>query len=225
MSPNLSLFLLTIRGTLASPTLEEARKLHNSTAGNPSNITAAQSLGDISHMVYSPLEKPKKGAGEFLIMDIWNSTEGLNTFFADHNVQEQAGQIFTKRDPVVWASAEGFAGYHFPAPYGRNDRVVAVVRGTVESREKAMTVHNGIVGQISAAAHKAGDLSHEAYFRLAPPNSSEPLEFLAFDVWMDAKGMQTFYGQPEFMQGLGALFMGQPDFSVWTHPAGDWTEW
>ena len=41
MTKYLSLFLLAIRGTLASPTLEAARKLHNSTAGHPANIKSA----------------------------------------------------------------------------------------------------------------------------------------------------------------------------------------
>jgi len=60
MSTDLPLFLLSIRGTLASPTVEAARKLHNSTAGAPANFAAAQSLGDLSHMVHVPLESPKK---------------------------------------------------------------------------------------------------------------------------------------------------------------------
>ena len=51
MSNDLSLFLLAIRGTLASATIPDVRKLHNSTAGHPANVTAAQSLGDLSHMV------------------------------------------------------------------------------------------------------------------------------------------------------------------------------
>jgi len=100
---SLALFLLSIRGTLSSATLEAARGIHNSTAGAPPNIAAAQSLGDLSHMVYVPLEPPKQGAGEFLIMDIWNSMDGLNQFFANPQVQAQAGQIFTTRDPVVWS--------------------------------------------------------------------------------------------------------------------------
>jgi quinol monooxygenase YgiN len=205
--------------------LQDARKVHNSTAGAPQNVAAAQALGDLSHLVYVPTEKPAKGAGEFLIMDIWNSMDGLNQFFANPTVQEQAGQIFTQRDPVVWTRAEGFAGYHIPAPYGRNDRIVAIVRGKVESREKAMAVHNEIVKQSSTAAHRAGDLSHEAYFRMAAPNTPEALEFLAVDMWMDHQGMHDFYDKPEFMQALGNLFTGQPDASTWIHPAGDWVEW
>ena len=36
-SSKMSLYLLTIRGTLASPTLEAARIIHNQTAGAPAN--------------------------------------------------------------------------------------------------------------------------------------------------------------------------------------------
>jgi len=74
MNDQLTLFLLTIRGTLAPATLEAARKVHNQTAGAPANVAAAQSLGDVSHMVYVPMQHDghakTKGAGEFLIMDL-----------------------------------------------------------------------------------------------------------------------------------------------------------
>src|SRR5262245_7156508 len=88
-----SLYLLAIRGTLASPTLEEARAIHNATAGAPPNIAAAWALGDLSHMVYVPAGPPTAEAGEFLILDVWNSLDGLNQFFANPQVQHQAGQI------------------------------------------------------------------------------------------------------------------------------------
>src|SRR5271157_3090137 len=119
MSKDLSLYLLSIRGQLASPTVEAARKLHNQTAGDPANVAAAQSLGDVSHMVHVPFHQDGKGPGEFLILDIWNNLEGLNQFFANPTVQEQAGKIFTTRDPVVWTPAEGFISYHIPAPFGK----------------------------------------------------------------------------------------------------------
>ncbi len=57
MNDELTLYLLTIRGTLSPATLEEARKVHNMTAGNPDGVTAAKSLGDVSHMVGT--KKPK----------------------------------------------------------------------------------------------------------------------------------------------------------------------
>jgi quinol monooxygenase YgiN len=220
---DLSLYLLSIRGTLAAPTLEAARTLHNQTAGAPANIVAAQSLGDVSHMVHVPLGG--KGTGEFLILDVWNSMDGLNQFFSNPQVQHQAGQIFTSRDPVVWGAAEGFVSYHLPAPFGKNERIVAIARGTLPSVETARDIHNAGSIKMLAQARKAGNLSHEAYLRMAAPGSPEALEFFAVDVWMDHDGMHKFYDQPEFMQGLDGLFTAEPDFSVWTHPAGEWSEW
>jgi len=220
-----SLYLLTIRGKLAAAKLEGSRILHNKTAGEPENIAAAQSLGDISHLVYVPMDQPKNGSGEFLIMDIWNNSEGLNQFFANPTVQEQAGQIFTSRDPVVWTPAEGYVSYHIPASFGKNERTLAMVRGKVPSREKALTIHNAGASKMINQAHRAGDLSHDAYFRLAPHGTAEALEFLAVDVWSDSAAMQEFYNRPEFMQTLDGLFSAEPNFSIWTHPAGEWVEW
>jgi hypothetical protein len=47
----------------------------------PQSIAAAQSLGDLSHMVYVPTDQQGDKAGEFLILDIWNGMDGLNAFF------------------------------------------------------------------------------------------------------------------------------------------------
>lgn len=225
MSKDLSLYLLSIRGQLAAPSLEAARKLHNRTAGDPNNVAAAQSLGDVSHMVYGPVRRDGEGPGEFLILDIWNNLEGLNQFFANPTVQEQAGQIFIQRDPVVWTPAEGFVSYHIPAPFGMNDRVVAIVRGTLASIEKSMKIHNQGAGSMINQARKAGILSHEAFLRMAAPGSPESQQFFAVDVWMDPDRMSAYYDQPEFMQTLEGLFSAEPDFSVWSHPKGEWVEW
>ena len=228
MSDQLSLFLLTIRGNLLPATLEEARKVHNQTAGAAANIAAAQSLGDVSHMVYVPMEHdghtPAKGAGEFLIMDLWNSMDGLNKFFADPHVQEGGGMIFSVRDPVVWAPAQGFASFHLPAPFGKNDRIVTTVRGMVKSQEAARQIHNTTTAGTLAKARKAGMLSHEAYLRMAAPGSPEALEFFAVDVWTSPEGM-GFYEDPDFLAGFNHLFAAEADTGVWVHPAGEWSEW
>ena len=225
MSNDLSLFLLAIRGTLASPTIAEARKLHNSTAGHPANVAAAQSLGDLSHMVYVPMEKPKKGAGEFLILDIWNSMDGINQFFANPTVQEQAGQIFTQRDPVVWTAAEGFANYHIPAPFGMNDRIVTTARGTVKSVDEARKLHNISTVKTLAKAHKGGNLSHESYFRMAAPGSPEAMEYFGLDVWTSADHMMEYYEDPDFLAGYDHMFTSEAVTGMWQHPTGEWVEW
>jgi len=230
MSSNhaLSVYLLAIRGTLAPKTLENARSLHNATAGAPNSVAAARSLGDLSHMVFTPAGQNGSnghGAGEFLILDQWNNIEGLNQFFANKQVQEQAGQIFSDRDPVVWIPADGFISYHFPSPHGKNERYVGIVRGMVESRSKAQGIHNTLVGQSVNKARLNGNMSHEAFFRLTPPGTPESLEFFAVDVWMDGEGMNRHYNDPDFMSGFQQLFVGQPSASIWTHPAGEWVEW
>jgi hypothetical protein len=225
MDHDLNLYLLAIRGTLAPPTLEAARKVHNSTAGAPANVAAAQSLGDVSHMVYAPMEKPKAGAGEFLILDIWNSVDGINQFFANPTVQEQAGQIFTQRDPLVWQAANGFASYHIPSPFGKNDRFVTTVRGKLKSIDESCTLHNTSIVKTIGKARKAGNLSHEAYLRMAAPGSPEAMEFFGVDVWMSADAMMGYYEDPDFLAGFDHMFTGEANTAVWSHPKGDWVEW
>lgn len=225
MSQDLSLYLLSIRGTLASPTLDAAREIHNSTAGAPANVAAAQSLGDVSHMVHVPMEKSENGAGEFLILDIWSSMDGLNQFFANPHVQEQAGQIFTTRDPVVWHAAEGFTSYHIPAPFGMNDRFITTVRGTIKSMEEACKLHNSSIAKTIGKARKAGNLSHEAYLRMAAPGSPEAMEFFAVDVWMRPDNMMEYYEDPEFLEGFDHMFTAEANTGVWVHPKGNWVEW
>ncbi len=226
---DLTLYLLTIRGTLAPETLEAARKVHNQTAGNPEGVAAAKSLGDVSHMVYIPMEHDghakTKGAGEFLIMDLWVSMEGLNTFFADKQVQEGGAAIFSDRDQVVWAPAEGFTTFHIPAPFGMNDRIVAVARGTVKSMAEAKKLHNTAMTKTISKARKLGMVSHEAYFRMAAPNSPEALEYFQVDVWMNAESMGDYYGDEEFLESFNHFFTAEASDSVWVHPKGDWIEW
>ena len=222
---SMTVFLLSIRGTLSPASLEEARKVHNMTAGDPKGVEAAKSLGDLSHMVHVPTSKPESGTGEFLILDQWNNLDGLNQFFANPHVQEQAGQIFSDRDPVVWAPATGFMDYHFPAPFGKNDRFVGVVRGTVKSHDDARKAHNEMIASTVNAARRAGSVSHETYFRVAAPGAPEGLEFFGVDVWNDHAGMDAYYDTPGLMEQLGNLFTGMPDATTWVRPAGDWVEW
>ena len=229
MNDQLTLYLLTIRGTLSPATLEEARKVHNMTAGDPDGVAAAKSLGDVSHMVYVPLQHDghakTKGVGEFLIMDLWTSPDGLNTFFSDHKVQEGGAMIFSDRDPVVWAPAQGFVSFHIPAPFGNNDRIIAVVRGTVNSIDEARRLHNEAMTRTISKARRLGMLSHEAYFRLAAPNSPEALEYFSVDVWMNGEGLGEYYGDADFLASFDHFFTTEAADSVWVHPKGDWIEW
>lgn len=225
MSNDMTVFLLSIRGDLSPSTLDEARTLHNETAGAPQSVEAAKSLGDLSHMVYVPIENDGKQTGEFLILDRWNSMDGLNQFFANPQVQEQAGRIFSHRDPVVWIPASGFTSYHIPAPTGKNNRIVGIVRGELESIEAGRQKHNEFVSNLANKARRRGHLSHEVYLRLTAPDESPSLEFFAVDMWMNADGMAEHYQDAEFTSAFPQLFASPPTADVWVHPTGDWVEW
>ena len=69
-------------------------------------------------------------------MDLWYSIDGLNTFFADKHVQEGGAMIFSERDPVVWAPAERLHQFPHPCPVREQRPIIAVVRGTVNSKGK-----------------------------------------------------------------------------------------
>lgn len=157
--------------------------------------------------------------------DKLRGVEGLNNFFANPTVQEQAGEIFSQKDATVWAPAEGFYSYHLAAPYGKNDRIVAMVRGTVASRADAMALHNLIVASQMSVAHAAGDISHDVYFMVTPPGEPESLEFLAVDVWVNAEGMGKYYSNPDFQAGVLKLFTAAPTVSTWNQTMGEWVEW
>jgi hypothetical protein len=218
-------YLLTIRGKLKPSTVEESRGVHNMTAGNPQGVTAARSLGDLSHMVYVPTSQNGGPASELLILDVWNNIEGLNQFFSAHDVQEGANMIFTEREPVVWMPARGAFTYHLAAPKGKNERYVGVVRGPVAGHEQALALHNEFASQGVNQARLAGNLSHDVYFRLAQPGTPESLELLAVDVWMDAAGMGATYGNPAYGSMFSQLFNGPFTASTWQEPAGEWVEW
>ena len=74
--------------------------------------------------------------------------------------------------------AEGFHNYHFQAPYGKNDRLLALVRGSVRSRAEAQAIHNDFMEKNIGRARLAETLSHEAYFAFTPPEKPESLELL-----------------------------------------------
>ena len=217
------IYLFTNTGTLRPKTAEEARAIHNATAGNPQGVAAAIALGDLSHLVFVPMGE---WAGEIMFIDQWTSAEGIQQFFADPQVQAGGAQIFTQYDPVVWRHAEGFVNYTINTPLGASqDRLVGIIRGQVTSMEAAQQAMNQIWRQRVNEAHKGGLNSHEVYVRLAQPGTPESLEILGVDVWSKHDGMHALYEDPAFMQPFDGVFAGEP--KTWTlhRPAGEWVEW
>jgi len=214
---NDGILLLAIRGALKQSVLDDARKIHNETAGNPQGVAAARALGDLSHNVYVPLADAPDVATELLILDRWTSFDGLQKFFSDPQVQAGGGLIFKSRDPVVFAKAD-IQSFSLPVPKGRNDRFVGTIRGTVKSREAATAVLDAMAKQSINAARMKGQISHEVFFK---PDS---LELIGVDLWMDADGMTSFYSEGK-ATALYEQFAAPPVTGLWKQPAGQWVEW
>ena len=139
-------YLLTVRGKTNAPTLDAARATHNATAGAPQSAAGARSLGDLSHNVFAPINKELEG--QLLFIDLWNSLSGLGNFFANPHVQEAAGQLFERRDGIVWSRLEGFGA--FPsrcrrvARRARSDSSRVSVT-SIDDAAKAFTAYAGTV--------------------------------------------------------------------------------
>ena len=215
-------FLLTIRGTLKAPSYEEARPIHNATAGNPQGVAACRSLGDLSHNVYTPVNQgPDK---EILILDRWTSVQGLGQFFSDPQVQEGGNAIFESRDPLVWAPAD-VSSFNLPAPSGSRDLYVGVLQGTVKDVAKASAAWSKANREHINSMRLHGQLSSDTYVRAPMPGGEPSREMLGLSVWHDIEGMNQFYLETDFTDFLKPHLEGPPTTSVWSPAPGEWTEW
>lgn len=218
-------FLFTVRGEMAPANLEAGRKAHNLAAGSDQGVAAARSCGDLSHAVYVPVAPAASGAGELLIIDYWNSPQGLQSFFSQLPEQTAETMLFREREAVLWQGTPGLPRVSLPAPAGKNERYVGLARGPVASREGAEKILTEAVRKAVNTARAKGLMSREWYFRMSPPGEKPSLEAIGVDVWFDADGMREVYSDPAEMAGLAGLFTGAPATSVWRKPAGAWVEW
>jgi hypothetical protein len=125
--PEMTFYLLSIRGKLKPETLEEARaypQLHGRRARQRGRRPRAGRRE--SHGVCAVRTERAEGRG-VLILDIWNSMDGLNQFFANPHVQEQAQQIFAEPRPGGVDAGHRLPGLPPARAIGRNDRSVGIV--------------------------------------------------------------------------------------------------
>ncbi len=227
MSRGADIFLLAIRGTTNFADAVEGRTTHNETAGTDAGVAAARSLGDLSHKVFVAAKGAGDMAGakpnELLILDLWNDIEGLGMFFSNPDVQKGGGRIFKSRDPGVWAHAPGFYNFDLPAPAGKNERYVGLLRGTVKSQDLAREVFTASDVKNINDARRRGQLSHHVHFGVGAPGQPGKNELLGVDVWYDLKGMAEHY--QSLMGGLYEVFTAKPTTSVWEQAPGHWVEW
>ena len=216
-------YLLTVRGQAAPPTAEDARMLHNATAGHPDGVAAARSLGDLSHQAFTGYGEAHTGEVQFI--DFWNSLSGLGTFFANPQVQAGAGQLFNSRDTPLWQAADGFAGFHLTIPSGKQITGVGLLRATVSSLDKAAAAFTDYAAVTINRSRRHGIVSHSAWVRVPDPGAEQATEVLGVDMWMDPAEMSSYYDLGLGFDRLGPVFAGAPNTSLWQSAPGDWTEW
>lgn len=216
--------LLTVRGTLVPTDRNEARQLHNQTAGSDEGVAAARSLGDLSHNVYTPLPgAPGADGDELLFLDVWKNAEGIGMFFSDAQVQHGASLLFSDREAVVWMPADNAFGFELSAPMHLTGRYLGVARGVVDDPHTAVDVFRDTLEPTLSDARRLGQLSHQLFVRLPMPEDDGPPEVIGLDVWADPDGMGEYY---QSLSGFEAAFSGEPNTSVWEQATGGtWTEW
>jgi hypothetical protein len=216
-------FLLTVRGQIAPATVEDARMVHNSTAGAPPSVEGARSLGDLSHNVFVGRSDNQKG--ELLFIDLWNSPSGLGQFFANPHVQEAAGQLFTARDAAVWASLAGFGDFHLLLPAGKTIGGVGILRTTVASVDGAAAGFAAYAGATVNQSRLFGIVSHSTWVKAPNPGEEPTAEIISVDLWSDPDDMDKYYELGVGFEHLAPVFAGTPDTSSWQAAPGQWTEW
>ena len=225
---NMDYVLLTVRGTLAPKTLDEARVLHNETAGSAPGMAAARSLSDMSHTVFAPVKGVGELSGakdnELLFIDFWEDPKGLMQFFSDPRVGEQGSKLFTSKDPTVWMPAIGAYTFDFPATNASKSRYLGVFRSVVRDAQKTVEAWRKLIQKRVRDARRRGQLSHHLYFRLPAPGENLPPEMIGVDLWSSLDGLKEHYSDRSAYGDMSDVLAGAPAASVWEQPTG-FNEW
>jgi hypothetical protein len=216
-------FLLTVRGKFAAKSVDEARQIHNSTAGAPQSIEGARSLGDLSHNVFTGVSDALNG--ELLFIDIWNSGSGLGQFFGNHDVQKAAAMLFSSRDGIVWSSLAGAPAFNLLMPAGKEVKGIGLLKTKVTSLGAAADAFTKYAGAIINRARRSGMVSHSTWTRVPNPGEQPGNEIISVDRWMDPEEMGKYYEARLGFEHLGPVFAGEPDTSTWQAAPGHWNEW
>jgi hypothetical protein len=214
-------YLLTVRGTIAAGSVEEARGIHNMTAGDPAGVEAARSLGDLSHNVYTGMGADHER--EMLFLDYWNSLSGLGQFFSDPQVKQGAGMLFSTMDNPVWAAAADFGSFHLAIPSGKTPAGVGLLRAKVSSVDKAAAAFRDYAAATINPSRRHGAVSHSLWIKAVDQGATP--EIVGLDMWLDADAMAEYYKLSLGFEILGPVFAAPPDETIWRAAPGEWIEW
>ena len=112
--------------------------------------------------------------------------------------------VFRDSEAVIWQATPGLPRVSLPAPYGKNERYVGIVRGPVASREAAEKILTESVRKRLNIARAQGPHVPRMVLPAAVPGEKPSLEAIGVDVWFDADGMKEIYNEPAEMEGLKA---------------------
>jgi len=124
----------------------------------------------------------------------------------------------------VWTPAD-LVSYNFPAPYGKNDRIVATVRAKVKSLRRPASTHNTLVQKLVKQSKDCREYVTRGLLPHGGPGDPAGLEFFAVDTWYDAAGMAKHYRGPGRDERLWRLFATPAGHRHLDPPAGEWVEW
>src|SRR5262249_21634966 len=124
---------------------------------------------------------------------------------------------------VTWMPAREAFGFELPAPMNKNDRILGVIRGGVESPDAAIAIFRKTLAAEVPGARRRGEVSHALFVRLPAPGEAARPEVIGLDHWCDGQGMSQHYKE---IAGVYEAFSGRPQTSVWEAARGGiWSEW
>lgn len=212
-------FAALVRGDLAK-SLADSKTAHDALAAG--GEAPAKAAGDQGHDVLLGTSMLGTKQDQFLALDEWDNSAGMDAFYANPAFQTGFGALFSA--PPVFETFE-----HQPTWHGWGDlnagkastpHFYVVVRGKLRAGDLNVIrgEHDALAAGGEAPAKAAGDVAHVVFL-----GRSDDHEFFALDIWSKSDNLVAFYSDPTFQAGFGKLFDGAPTLGV--YQSTDWHQW
>ncbi len=215
-------YVAFVRGPFQSDSPDEQQAVHD--AGTMAAREGAMAAGDFSHRGLVSTSMLGSTEGEYLALDQWMApVEVAQGFYADPRFLEGIGLLISE-DPTVDVFEPAPQFHEWGDLEAADDSGAihhkVVVRGRLAGTdpEAAREAHDALASAGEDASVAAGDIAHLVYL-----DPSDPLEFIAVDVWTSPDNLEAVYTDPDFAAGFAALFAEPPTITVFA--STDWFEW
>ena len=217
-----STFLLTVRGTPLPSTLEASRELHNAT---PEHHRASRAPARSAISATTSTSRSRTASTSLLIIDYWNSPTGLGMFFSNPQVQAEAGKLFSDRDGIVWAPAQGFGSWSLPVPFGRTPAGVGLLRVSVSAIEGAAAGFSADSGTVNEARNARSCLAQHLDARPRARREPGRRGDRRGHVERRREDGTTTTRSASASSTSGPCSRVSPPPRTWRAAPGDWIEW